>query len=98
MSFNSNYPSNAILRKAFNLYSDLYGATADIEPYGHAYLEVYKAIGDKAHRVWIEAKAKFGEGSVAHESAIYVRERAAEAEYFAAMGRYFAAVEELKLA
>lgn len=98
MSFNPNYQQNAILRKAFNLYSDLYGAETDIEPHGHAYLEAYKAIGDKSHRVWIEAKAKFGEGSVAHEGAIYVRERAAEAEYFAAMGRYFAAVEELELA
>lgn len=98
MAFSKNYPSNTVLRKAFNLYSDLYGATADIEPHGHAYLEAYKAIGDNSHRVWIEAKAKFGEGSVAHESAIYVRERATEAEYLAAMGRYFAAVEELELA
>lgn len=98
MSFSPNYPQNAILRKALNLYSDLCGAETDIEPHGHAYLEAYKAIGDSSHRVWIEAEAKFGEGSVAHESAIYVRERATEAEYLAAMGRYFAAVEELKLA
>lgn len=67
MSFNPNYPQSAICRKAFNLYSDLCGAEIDIEPHGHAYLEAYKAIGDSSHRVWIDAKAKFGEDFAAVE-------------------------------
>lgn len=98
MAFNPSYPENQTARKARLLYSDLYGATVDLEPHGHAYLEEYKAIGDRLHAVAVLAKASYGEGSVGYQSATYQAERISETEYRAAMDRYFNAVYELESA
>lgn len=96
MALNPNFPENQIIRKAWNLYTDLYGAESDIEPHGHAYLAEYSAIGNRIHVANCDAMKKYGEFSIGHQSAAYVVQRAAEAEYLAAMDRYFAAVEELE--
>lgn len=98
MAFNPNYPQNVTVRKAFDLYSDLYGATADLEPHGHAYLEEYRRIGNCLHGVAVLAKASYGEGSVGYQSANYQAQRFAETEYQAAMDSYFNAVYELETA
>lgn len=96
MAFSKSYPENQTIRKAFNLYSDLYGATADLEPHGHAYLEAYSAIGKRLHAVELIAKASYGEGSVGYQSAQYQAERLSETEYQATMDRYFNSVYELE--
>lgn len=98
MTFNPNYPQNVTAQKARHLYSDLYGATVDLEPHGHAYLEEYSAIGNRVHAVAVLAKASYGEGSVGYQSARYQAERLSEAEYQTAMDRYFDAVYELETA
>ena len=97
-AFNPNYPENQVALKAWHLYSDLYGATADLEPNGHAYLEEYSAIGICLHAVTVLAKASYGEGTVGYQSARYQAERISETEYQTAMDRYFNAVYDLETA